>query len=70
MKHLGDTPAGRQVKGLALSLQRPGLLLWRGFSPRPGNFLMPQVQPNDFKELDGHRSNDKIQCVCLPDMAW
>ena len=28
----------QRVKGLALSFQEPGLLLWTGFDPWPGNF--------------------------------
>ena len=31
----------RWVKGLVLSLQQLGLLLWGGFNPWPRNFFMP-----------------------------
>ena len=33
------------VKDLALSVALAGLLLWRGFDPRPGNFHMLWVWP-------------------------
>ena len=37
------------IKNLVLSLQQLGLQLWHRFSPRPGNFHMPQVQPKKDK---------------------
>ena len=37
----------QQVKDWALSLQRPGLLLWLGFDPWPGNFQMSWVPPKN-----------------------
>ena len=39
-----SSPVAQQVKDPALSLQRLGLLLWRGFDPWPGKFHVPWVQ--------------------------
>lgn len=33
------------VKALALSLQQLRVLLWRSFSPWPGNIYVPPVRP-------------------------
>ena len=44
----------QQVKDLALSLQQPRLLVWRGFNPWPGNFYMPQAKPKT-KQKKIHR---------------
>ena len=44
-----EFPCGSAVQDLMLSLQRLGLLLWRGFHPRPRNFHMWQVRPKTTK---------------------
>ena len=41
------------IKNLVLSLQQLGLQLWHRFSPRPGNFHMPQVRPKKKKVSGG-----------------
>ena len=41
---LGRSPVEQEVKDLALSLQRPGLLLWCGLDSWPRNFHRLQVQ--------------------------
>lgn len=47
------------IKELALSLQWPeGLLPWHGFSLWPGNFCLPQVQPEK-KERERERVGEK-----------
>ena len=43
--HFGSCLERQCVQDLALSLQQLGSLLWRRFSPWPGNFHMPQVRP-------------------------
>ena len=40
------------VKGLVMSLQRLGSLLWLGFNPWPGNFGMLWARPKNKKIIN------------------
>ena len=53
-KVLAEFPGGLVVKDLALSL------LWRGFDPWPGNFLMPWGWPKESKKE--RKKERKNQC--------
>ena len=54
--NIKEFPGGLGVKDLVFSLLWLRLLLWCGFDPWPGIFLMPQVPPNIFFL---NKNNDK-----------
>ena len=64
------------MKDPVLSLQRLGLLLWQGFNPRPGNFLVPWARVKEKLEAlvkhlknNGHVfSSESERSVTLLDM--
>ena len=56
------------VKNLALSLQQPGLLLWREFDPWPRNFHIPWVWPKKSKEIKRIKKDIKEAAIILTPM--
>ena len=53
----------QQIKDQALSLQRPGSPLWRGFYSWPGNLHMPQAQPKQKRIYNGGKTATLINGV-------
>ena len=62
--HQHGLPVVQQVKDLALSLKRLGLLLWLRIHPWPGNFHMPQVQKKNVNTVGGKATVGSSSTLC------